>query len=103
MACGDFTNYYEFVSNGQFIDAVFCPYADPVGETLAIAMVFGALMIGFAIFSRSVKPLVILAVFGGAMFFSQLPAAAQNFAAIVIIIMTTIAGYAIWRRVEGTT
>lgn len=103
MACGDYTNYYEFVSNGQFLDAVLCPYSDPVGQSLVLVMIFGSLMIGFSIFSRSVKPLVILAVFGGAMFFSQLPAPAQQFAAIVIILMTTIAGYALWRRVEGVT
>lgn len=103
MACGDYSAYHEFITNGQFIDAALCPYADPIGETLVLGMVFGSLMIGFAIFSRSVKPLVILAVFGGAMFYSQLPAPAQQFGAIVIILMTTIAGYALWRRAEGVT
>jgi len=103
MACGDYSEYYNFVINGQFLDAAMCPFADPIGETLFLAMVFGGLMIGFSIFSRSVKPLVILSVFGGAMFFSQLPAPAQQFALIIIIIMTTIAGYALWRRAEGVT
>lgn len=103
MACGDYSNYYEFLANGQFIDAALCPLADPMGETLLLGIVFGALAIGFAIFARSAKPIVILAIFGSTLIISRLPASAQQFAGIVILLMITLSGYVIWRRAEGFT
>lgn len=108
--CTAYDSYYHYITRAdpaRIMDAVTCPLIDGMGggatgEMLLMGIVFGALGISFYMYSRSIGPVVILTIFGGAMFLNQMPASAQQFAGIILLFSVTIGGYAIWRRAGGS-
>lgn len=100
MPCGDFPLYRQFWYEGQFLDAVYCPFADQLGVVVVGLMVFGALGIGMYISSGTPTVPITVAIILAAVVFVQLPAGAVQFAGIAIVFALGVIGYLIVQRLD---
>lgn len=102
MACGDHQEYWQYLANGQFFDAVNCPYADTLGTELWALLVFGALMLALYVNGNGdvSRPLVI-AIVGGGIVLSQIPSQAVQLAVVVALITIGGLGFLVTMRLRG--
>jgi hypothetical protein len=65
MACSDYASWSEFIAQGQFFDALICPFVDSMGVALAGLMVFGTIGLALYIYSGGIElPLVVGIIVG---------------------------------------
>jgi hypothetical protein len=95
MACGDYGAYQEFWINGQFFDAVFCPFGDVLGGVGFALFVFGAIGLSLYIYSGSVVMPLVLTLILGSVVVTQLPSIAAQLVGAVVLLGIAIAGYLI--------
>lgn len=90
MACGDFDVYREFWIEGQFLDAVICPFTDTMGMPIFALLLLGGVGLVLAVWSGSmVLPIVVFLFVGGAVI-ASLPSVGLQVAGIVVLLGTAI-------------
>lgn len=93
MACSDYSKLTEFWVNGQFFDAIFCPFGDALGGVVFALIFFGAIGLALYIFSGSLVMPLVLTLILGAVVVSQLPSLAAQLVGAVVLVGIAIAGY----------
>lgn len=101
MACSDFSSYTEFIRNGQFMDAIICPYADQMGMMVFAMLVYGAISTSLYIYTGSIIIPLVLAILIGAIVMIELPAIAANIAVLAAVVVIAVGVYLLYRRAEG--
>lgn len=92
MACTDFNSYKEFVVNGQFFDAVWCPFGDVMGGIVFALLFFAPLGISLYIFSGSIILPFVLFLILGSVVVVQLPGLAATLVGGVILLAIALGG-----------
>lgn len=92
MACGDYSNYYEFLVEGQIFDAIYCPFGDVMGGALFALIFFGGIIMATYIYSDGVVLPLTMTVILGAVIVTQLPSVAVQL--VVAALLLTLAGSA---------
>lgn len=101
MACGDYATYNDFLRNGQFMDAIICPYADQMGMMVFAMLVYGAISLSLYIYTGSIIIPLVLAILIGGIVLIELPAIAVNLAVLVAVVALAVGVYLLYRRAEG--
>jgi hypothetical protein len=100
MACTDYPEYWQFLANFQFFDAIYCPFADLVGPLLFPLLVFGGLGVALYVYSNSlIMPLTLSIILGGVVVV-QLPSGPVRLIGIVVLFGVGMAGYMLVQRLE---
>jgi len=86
MTCGDYARLSEYWIQGQFFDAVTCPYVQAMPGELFALMVFAPIGLGLYIASGSVKVPLVVTIIVGAAIIPQLPGPAVNIAGITTVL-----------------
>jgi len=66
MACSDYASWSEFIAQGQFFDALICPFVDSMGVALAGLMVFGTIGLALYIYSGGIELPLVVGIIAGA-------------------------------------
>lgn len=101
MACTDYTSYGDFLVNGQFMDAIICPFSDQLGFLVFSMMVYVAIAASLYIYTGGVTVPLIVSILVGAIVIVNLPSIAVKLAVIVALLVVTIGVYLLVRRAEG--
>lgn len=101
MACTDYTAYGDFLINGQFLDAIICPYQEQMGFMVFALMVYVAIGGALYIYTESIVIPLAISIFGGAVVITNLPSVAVQTAVIVTVLVIAIGVYLLVRRAEG--
>ena len=91
MACGDFTQWIDYLSHGQPFDYVFCQYEAVLGGTVFALFVFGTILLGYRIQGGSIVVPLVLVVMLGAVIVVQLPGIAVNALVVMFMLGTPLA------------
>lgn len=94
MACGDYTEYWEFLTNGQFFDAIYCPYGDLLGGVVLALLFFAPSAMALYIYSGSIILPFVLFLILGSVVIVQLPGAATTIVGAVALLVIAIVGTA---------
>lgn len=98
MACSDYSNYYEFLAEGQIFDAIYCPFGDIMGGALFALIFFGGIVGATYIYSDGVVlPLTMVVIFG-AVIITQLPSVAVQIVVAALILTLAGSGYVLIQR-----
>lgn len=100
MPCSDYSEYGDFMTNGQFFDAIYCPFADQMGVALAGLIFFGAIGLSLYIYTDSIAVPLSVAVVVGAAFMTTVPAIAVNIVMIAGLLGITVAGFFLVMRLK---
>lgn len=87
--------------DGQYVDAIICPYDAQIGTLTVGMLIFGGVMTALYIRTQSfVLPLVV-SVLGGTVAVSRLPSMYQQVVGMSLLFGFTIAAYFIYVRVQN--
>lgn len=100
MACGDYATYWEFLINGAFFDAIYCPFGDLLGGVVVALLFFAPLAMGMYIFSGSIILPFVLFLILGSVVVAQLPGAAATVAGAIALLVIAVAGSAMILKVN---
>lgn len=98
MPCSDYSNYYEFLVEGQIFDAIYCPFGDVLGGALFALIFFGGIILATYVYSDSVALPLSLTVILGSVVVVQLPSAAVQLIAATLLLGLTASGYILIQR-----
>lgn len=103
MSCNDYSTYWEFLSNGQFFDAVTCPYFDQMGIPLTSMIAFAAIGLGLYVYSGSMALPLAVAILVGAALLAVVPGIGVNLVGIALVLGLAVAGFILVRRLIRNT
>jgi len=102
MACSDYASWSEFIAQGQFFDALICPFVDSMGVALAGLMVFGTIGLALYIYSGGIELPLVVGIIAGAGVVTQVPAIASQIVGIVLVLGIALAGYVLIMRLNAS-
>jgi hypothetical protein len=102
MACSDYASWSEFIAQGQFFDALICPFVDSMGVALAGLMVFGTIGLALYIYSGGIELPLVVGIIVGAGVVTQVPAIASQIVGIVLVLGIALAGYVLIMRLNAS-
>ena len=101
MACGQYPSLWQYWINGQFFDAVNCPFETGLGPLVWGLMVVGGIGLYLTIVTESlIVPLVLFIIIGSVVVVA-LPAVGIQLAGIVLLLGLAVAGYFLVLRSRG--
>lgn len=92
QSCGQYDAFWEYLVNGQFFDAVYCPYGATMGVVFPL-IVFASLGMSMYIYSGSIALPLALTLILGSVVVTQLPGLAAQLVGIVVLLGLAAAGY----------
>lgn len=101
MACTDYTSYGDFLIEGQFLDAIICPYQEQMGFLVFAMMVYLAIAASLYIYTGGITIPLVVSILVGAVVVVNLPSVAVQFAVIVAVLIISVGVYLLVRRAEG--
>lgn len=101
MSCGDFNTYWEFLDNGQFFDAINCPYSDIMGPLVFGLFVYGGLSMALYIYTGNAVMPLILAVILAAVVVSQLPGLVAKIIVFLFIMGLGVLATLVVAKIKG--
>lgn len=100
MSCGEFAQATKYFAEGQFFDAIYCPFVDVMGPVAAPLMFFAPVAIGLYLVSGSFLLPAVVAILVGAAVVVQAPAIAVNIVGIVIVLGIAFAVFVMLLRLN---
>lgn len=101
MACGDFPEYYQYLLNGQFFDAVYCPYGNVMGGVTLALLFFAPIGLALYIFSGSIILPFVLFIILGSVIVIQLPGMVASLVGAVALLVIAIGGTLVILRLNA--
>lgn len=88
--------------NGDFYEAIVCPYDDQMGALTFGLFIYGAVMMGLYIRTGNAIVPTVITIVAGTVAVSRIPSRAVQIVVIALMLIFTTGGYFLYRKVQTT-
>lgn len=90
----------DLLLGSDYINMVTCPYTETIGPLVFGLFVYGTVMMGVYVRTRSAVVPAVLTIFLGSVAVSQLPSGAIRILGVGLILALTVAGYYVYHTAQ---
>lgn len=90
----------DLLLGSEYIDAITCPYDEILGPLVFGLFIYGSVMMGLYVRTRSAVIPAVVTIFVGAVAVSRIPSQAIQILGIALILALTVAGYYLYHQAQ---